>query len=269
MLNIFYHTTTSSNGIEVYQSSINANKTILQNNKNELNIGVAGDKFDFNFNNQPELLYTSEIEQVYKIKLALGYTYTFNHSWSANALLSPEIASVDFTEINSNNVNFNATAYFTKKWFSTNNNYTKLSLGASYTSTFGKMKFIPVLDFYQKMNSKFSYAIGFPQTFANYQINTKNSFKAAISYASFYGGISYPINYFTNANTTLLLEYANTTAALQYSYNFIPDWNIFFSAGYTIYNHLELTNTSHEQVYNFNYNSKLNLAIGINYNFKL
>lgn len=215
--------------------------------------------------NHNYLFNTDEIEQFYRIYYALTYSYPLKKNWRLTARVNPTMASNLKGKLSSEDILFNGGVLATKRW----GNFKKgssLTFGVVYATLSGKPGVIPIVGFSQKLSNRFSYTIGFPSTFFNYNLNAKHSFRIGIKQQGFYTNISGDNSPVINGEEAQKVQFRNFLANLDYKYKLTKTWSLNTSVGYSFSNTYSLLDADKDELYDFNINNRPFFSIGISYN---
>ena len=209
---------------------------------------------------------TEDITKLYNINYGLKYKLPIAQKWLLTSSAKAAIVSNLASSINSNDLLLTGSV-LASKTFGTEDHDELLSFGLSYTTITGKPSILPVVSYTKQVNDKFSFGIGFPETFAYYKINTISSIQSVLKMDGVYANLNneMAINTTTNAEK---LSLSSTSLGLGYNYAMDDSWRISFNGGYALSNNFELLNIDDDTVYNFETESKPFFSAGITFNIK-
>lgn len=188
----------------------------------------------------------------------LGYTFKINESWRFGAEAGLMIASNFSTgEIMNDDFIYTGALYFMKSkngegvakpW--------RLILGLSYSTTRGFPFPLPVINYYQKLNEKWSYMVGIPKANLKYAFNDRNSLQTFVTLDGFFANIqenfsATPLHQ-SQSNPVDSMSMTVVLGGLGYEYNFTEHLSLYLYAGYTLINDIRLRDDNLDDVYTIN-----------------
>lgn len=233
--------------------------------KGELINSVGFDSYCFNYTKDFGFS-TDNITKFYDLNYGLKYKLPVTATWLLTTSAKAAIVSNLTNTINSNDLLFTGDLLLTKT-FGEVEKEEALTFGVSYTTITGTPKVLPNVSYTKQVSEKFSFGIGFPETFANYKITDISSIKSIFLVDGFYANLNNNIG----INTTINAEkvaFASTSLGLVYSYMMDDYWAINFKGGYALSNNYKLLNNEDATIYNFNTTSKPFFSAGIILNLK-
>ncbi|MCF2876360.1 MULTISPECIES: DUF6268 family outer membrane beta-barrel protein [unclassified Tenacibaculum] len=207
---------------------------------------------------------TKEIETFYNLSYALSYSYPLKKQWLLTARVNPTISSNLKGSLSSEDLLLNGALLATKRW----GNFKKGSVmifGVAYATLSGKPGVIPFISFRQTLNERFSYGIGFPSTFFNYNLNKKNSFRVEARQQGFYANLSGSNSPIFNGEEAQKIQFRNFLANISYSYKFAKGWRAIANAGYSFSNTYSLLDVNKDELYDFDIDNRPFFSIGVAY----
>ncbi len=218
------------------------------------------DYFDININ-------TKDLGKFYGINYGLAYIYPLSDKWKISTRGGISIISNLANSISSDDLLFRGGITAIKKG-GTLNNPSKFIFGLGYTTFLGTPRILPIISYNKQLNEKFSYGIGFPNTFAKYKFNKQKSLKLGLWLNGFYANLSNPINA-TATKTSHKVTFRTVSLGLEYNYWMDDMWAIFIKGGYSFYNKYELLdNNAHNTTYDFGLGPTPFFSTGIKLNLK-
>jgi len=204
----------------------------------------------------------STIEGITSLKVGVSYLFKIGGAWEGVASLTPEL-NTNFEGAGIKDVYPGFFVGVTKT--TTGSSPSTLTMGVGYKGYFGKYRFMPIINYYKKVNEKISYNLGIPATEFAYKLGTRHTLKSIVFADAIYtkiGGDNYVNDGLQDNNATKIntLEMLTVNAGLEYNYLSADGWIGTLKTGYSFYNNLEVNNT------NINFNNSLYISIGFKYN---
>lgn len=228
-----------------------------------LSAGVSAYGIDYN-----DTGYTATMPQnITSIYLSAGYNYGLSSNWSATATFTPKVVS-DLKNTGIKDVYPGFFAGFTYK--PSAGSTTSITFGAGYNGYFGKYRFMPVVNFKGNLTEKASFNLGIPASWIAYTFSDTHALKAFVTTDGFYSrfttqtGSMYP----DAAKALRTMEMVNINSGVEYGYHSGKEWTALVRTGYSLYNKLEVPNSTGNNSIGFNNNLYLSAGFTYNLNFK-
>lgn len=211
------------------------------------------------------------IEDIHTAQFGIVYNQNLGNNWNITAAITPKVVADFGTTITGNDVY--PDSFIGVEKITTGNKKSKLTFGLGYKGYFGEYRLLPLVNFSKKINEKFSFMLGIPETSFTYKFNQNHSLTVNAVADGFYAEIRGE-NYFydTNTNNEFTIddfEMAMVTTGLTYNYTAGKKWMVSLKLAHNLYDTLTINgNEGSEQDIDFNNN--VNVAIGFTYfiNFK-
>lgn len=217
---------------EKYQ--LNLNGGIPINKKSFILLGLSSSMYDFDFSqNRVSGLGDSN---GYVFRARLGYRRILNNNWSLIGSISPTISSNLESSLTSEDFLFNSIAAASKKW-GNGENEKNLTVGLLYGNALGAPRLIPVINYQNRINKHWEYAIGIPVAKLQYYFSERSSISFTAGLEGFYINNSRDkeFNNVDLKNSKLAGNLILT--GLDYRKQFADNWIININAGFNpIYN---------------------------------
>ncbi|GAA4276377.1 DUF6268 family outer membrane beta-barrel protein [Aquimarina mytili] len=250
--------------VEKYTVNFNLGKRL--NKSQTIGFGVSYNAYNFMFNSTSNGFDASAYENIHDIMLKVYYKYAITTSWSANLMFSPTISSSLSESLSGEDLILSSIATLSKSW----RNGDKRSLlvfGIGYGASLGKPQFIPVISFRKKINARWSYILGAPQTMISYHSNERHKISAEASINGFFGNVSSGVDFpEIGSLQNTKLQYNSLDMALQYKYRIQPNWTTIIKMGYSPWNQLKILDNGNNEIYDFGASSSLFISMGLKYN---
>lgn len=252
-----------NDGVDFYKTDFKLNIPVKLK-KGVLINSVGYDYYQLSYSNAP--VNTEELNSFHGVNYRFTYLYPLNNKWNLSAGVGVSIASNLASSITKEDFLFNGGVTAIKK----GGTYKKPSLfvfGLGYSTLAGKPSVLPLISYSKKVNDTFSYGIGFPNTYATYILNDRNSFNASLWQNGFYANLSNPVGV-TMMDDANKASYTDISLGLDYAYQMDNTWAITFKAGYSFHNTYELLDRDNNTVYDFDLGPKPYFSTGIKLNLK-
>jgi len=252
---------TSEDGVDF--SKISAKYSYPKKLKKGVLINSVGvDYFQMNYDSHFEI-ETQDLENLYNINYNLRYVYPLDSKWVLMGQVGASLSSNLRNSIQSDDFIFTGGINAIKRG-GTLDNPSRLLLGFNYVTLTGKPRVLPMISYVKKVNDTFSYGLGFPNTYAKFNFNEKNSLKSLIWVNGFYTNLSNPI--FINANMEAKkASFRALLLGLEYGHLLNKRTSIILKGGYTLSNEYLLLDMNNNEVYNFNTTSEPYFSIGLKF----
>lgn len=244
-------------------------KTDLQLNiPIKLNSGILRNSISLNYyqtNFVDDIRFsTIDLEKNYGINYGLMYTFNFSDKWSLAARGGISLTSNFTNGILGDDLVFNGGLMGVKRG-GTADKPSKLMFGLGYATITGEPRVIPLISYTKKVSDKFSYGIGFPKTYASYNINERSTLKSILWMNGYYSNLSDPIDIGNNINAEKS-SFSAIALGIDYSYRMDESWSIVFKGGYSIKNKYDLLDNNNDIIYSFDSSSKPYFSTGVKFN---
>ncbi|OMP30147.1 DUF6268 family outer membrane beta-barrel protein [Mangrovimonas sp. DI 80] len=230
-----------------------------------LNFGLGYYNYGVIFNSfaEDEPLVNA-FEQNHLITLNAAYGLTFGNQWQWQISLSPTLSSTLNASPSLEDVIFNTKSTFSKKLKSIEG---QVEFGLGYGPLFGAPNLYPIISYKSTLGTKWSYQIGFPQSFIKYKPSWKNEWSFTAQQDGDY--INNPSNAYLFSNgeaiTNSKLEYRSTKFELNYSTALHEYYRVYIGAGYHTNTSLEINSQNGKSLYPLNSNNSLSIHFGIKF----
>ena len=204
------------------------------------------------------LFDTRDLERFQALELTLGYTYSMSEQWRFGAQGGVKVASnLERGDILKDDVIYTGAVYFIKtKEDERYEEPVRLILGLAYSTTSGIPFPLPVINYYKRFSSNWSYTLGIPKSNLKYYINDKNSLQGFATLDGFFANIqrNFDVNPMNTSSDDIAENISMTIvlAGLGYEYNFTDHFSFYLYAGHTLMNNIRLRDENLEKVYTIN-----------------
>ncbi len=201
------------------------------------------------------------LEHLNSYALSLGYTFKMNDIWrfgvegEANATSNFETG-----ELQAEDIEYTASVYFIKSKAAGEGDIRswRLILGSRY-STGSSIPFpLPIVNYFKRIDEKWSYTLGVPKTNLKYYLNDKHTLQAYASVDGYYANIQ---NKFSAAGNSpvdqgekLAQNISMTTvlSGIGYELRFLDYFSFYIYGGHSLLNNIRLRDENQDRVYTIN-----------------
>lgn len=256
-----------NDGIDFYKTDIKLSIPIKLK-KGILVNSLGLDYYQLNYKNDYSFT-TTDLTTFYGINYSLMYIYPLSKQWSLSAQVRSSIVSNLTGGIDGDDFLING-GLFAIKNIGTKEKPSRLMFGIGYTTIAGTPQILPTINYTKHVSDKFSYGIGFPNTYAEYKINDRSALKSLLWLNGFYANLSNPI-FVNTTDMASKVSFTSASLGLEYNYNMDKSWIISFKGGYSFYNDYSLFDSDGDRgdtVFDFDTTSKPFFSTGIKYILK-
>lgn len=204
------------------------------------------------------LFNTGELERFQSFEFTLGYTYEISGKWRFGVQAGTKVASnFEKGDILNDDVIYTGAVFFIKT--TEDERYeepVRLILGLAYSTTSGIPFPLPVINYYKKFGSNWSYTLGIPKSNLKYYINDKNSLQGFATLDGFFANIqrNFDVNPMNTSSDDIADNISMTIvlAGLGYEYNFTDHFSFYLYTGHTLLNNIRLRDDNLDKVYTIN-----------------
>lgn len=251
-----------NDGTGINRSGFSFQKTIPVNEKgNALLLGANYTLSAFDFENGQQSFPTSGLERFHTASLKAGYLKVLNPKWSLMAVAEPGVSS------NFNGAlkfrDFNLTAYVMAT-LSNRDHTAFLSFGMAYDMQLGFP--VGVVSYYKIVNEKWSYHLGVPSFYLNYNISKRSAIQPFAKLDWTLANIGKPVLPDQEKKKSRLSHIA-VIGGLGYHYRIGKSFSLFAEGGYSVFNELQIQDYKIDDnvLYDFDLKNSLYLNAGIRY----
>jgi hypothetical protein len=220
------------------------------------------DYYKLNYSNSFDI-QTNELEKLYAINYSIGYVRPLTAKWILMGQVGTSLSSNLTRSISSDDFIFRGGINAIKRG-GTLENPSRLTFGLNYTTITGEPRILPMISFTKKVNDKFSYGIGFPNTHAKYNFNEKHSLKSLIWINGFYSNLGNPILVDADIEAEKA-SYRAVSFGLEYNYLLNSNISLILKGGYSVSNEYHLLDTNNNEVYDFDTTPEPYFSVGLKY----
>ncbi len=239
----------------------------LKNAVNKESISIIGDyqTTHFKFVDEDVPFETEQIDNYQTMTLGLLYNRILNDSWGFTFKLAPQLSSnYDENEFESNDIFINGSVIFDKLNVE---KQTMWTFGVEYDAQYGLNFPIPVIAYTKRLNDKWAYKVGFPDSRAKWTFSDNHNFEAFTTLKGLVGNINddveiYKVDYTGTLNSTYFI------GGLGYNLRFLKNFLLESKVGFSAVNNLKVQSYDNDEIYDFDMKNSLYLNFGLKYNLK-
>ena len=206
----------------------------------------------------------SNLDRFYNLAYTFVYDHPLKNNWGLLGLFTPNISSNLAGKLTSEDVSLDGFVMAAKYWGNAEKG-SALSFGAGTIRLNGKKMVIPAVAYYRIVNPKFSYSIGFPETFIDYKFNEKSAIKAALLPVGFDANLSQDTPIMINGVEAKRAQYTSISFNVGYSHTLGGAWKFRANIGYSLTNDYTLVDDNGDELYDFEPETRPEFTIGIAY----
>lgn len=204
----------------------------LSDKNNYLVIGAEYNRYHFDFR-QPLPFDYSTLERLHIIDLNLGYTFQWSEDWRFIGAITPRLASNFELGVENNDFRLNASAAFMIERKDIEKPY-RFVIGLSYNSATGLPFPLPLINYYKRFHSNWSYSVGVPRWDIKYHSsNSKHVTQAALFLDGYFVNIQNDILLPNDAVGTAI-SLSALVSAVGYQYKFTKEISVYGLVGYSL-----------------------------------
>ncbi len=223
------------------------------------------DVHEFNYSGDNLLTNTEEIELFYNINYSLFMNYKFSDKWSLNALVAPFVLSNFDGDFSKDDFDFNGNIYVERTFFRKKGGYFQVALGFGRLTLNGNTQTTPISQIKARLNKKWSFVVGLPNTYVKWDMNKKHSLKALGDINDFSANLSRGNAFSDNAEADKAV-FTTVSAGLEYNFWITSSLGIMLKGTYPVWGDYEIRDSDNES---FDFGVSFNqpfIGIGIKFN---
>ncbi len=255
----YLHLPENDSGIQTsrYKFLINAPLKITENDY--LVVGAEYNQFDVDFSKMLPF-NSSVVEKLHIVDFNLGYITKWNENWRLIGIITPRLASNFTRAAFSEDFFFNATATFLKEVKNVDKPF-RVVLGLTFNSTTGLPIPLPLVSYYKKFHTNWSYQIGIPKMNFKYHPTEKHTLQMALLLDGYFINIQDDI-VLDDGGVGSRISLSALVGTLGYQYNFNKSTSLYMLAGSSILQEGILRNDKRERVFLLNNETNFYLRTG-------
>lgn len=217
---------------------------------------------------------TQDLEHLKSYSFSLGYTYKMTDEWRFG--LEGEIdatSNFETGDLQSEDIEYTASVYFIKSKDAKDGDIRswRLILGSRY-STASRIRFpLPIVNYFKRLNEKWSYTLGVPKTNLKYYLSDKHNFQAYVGLDNFFANTQNKFSVAGNSPSGLgekLAQNISITTVLSglgYELQFSKYFSFYIYGGYSLINNIRLRDENQDRVYIINDSNSLYGRTGLKF----
>ncbi|WP_231928699.1 DUF6268 family outer membrane beta-barrel protein [Formosa sp. Hel1_31_208] len=207
----------------------------------------------------------SLIESIQVIDLNIGYTFKTSENWRLGFKFNPRIASTLTNSLTSDDIFINGGAFAitdrTKD--ETIKRPYRLTLGLTYNTTAGVPFPLPFVNYYRRVNEKWSFSVGVPKSNIKYFFNEKSIFQTFAGLDGYFAHVQRPL--LIDGKKVNNISLSLGVGGLGYEYLFTKHLVAYMYAGYTFRLNNVLRDENRDEVFKLDDVNAFYLRTGIKF----
>ena len=249
----------NNTGINTSRYRILLNAPFKINKEDFLVVGGEYNKLDIDFTR--EFPFDKEkIEKLHIIDLNIGYITKWNDNWRVVGIITPRIASNLTEGTLTGDFFFNATASFWKENNTAEKPY-RIVLGLSYNSTTGLPIPLPLVSYYRRFHSNWSFTLGVPKSNFKYHPSKNHTFQLVLLLDGYFINAQDDID-LPNGNVGSKISLSVLVASFGYQYNINKNMSVYAMLGRSLILDSTLRDDDRNDVFLLNNEANLFLRTG-------
>ncbi|MEW7281073.1 hypothetical protein ABW636_20960 [Aquimarina sp. 2201CG1-2-11] len=185
--------------------------------------------------------------------LELGYTFKMKNNWRFGSKLGMKISSnFEDSGIKSDDLRYTGAIYFVKSYeYDEKPKMARLVMGVKYTTPASINFPLPILNYFKRFHTNWSFSVGTPKSNIKYYFNKKNTLQAFVGLDRFYANLQNNRSILVEGQGVQVAEnisMLNIMGALGYEHYFTEHLLFFFYTGYTLSNEIRLRNADQNDI---------------------
>lgn len=215
--------------------------------------------------NEPYPFDVNQINALNIIDLNLGYTFKTSEFWRFGLKLNPRIASTLNTSITKDDLFLNGGVFAIND--RTDDPLAKKPhrwiYGLTYNTTAGVPIPLPFINYYRKINDKWSYSAGIPKSNVKYYFNDSSILQVYATLDGYFANLQQPIT--INGQQANNISLSVAVGGLGYEYCFTEHLVAYVYSGYTFRLNNVFRNNDRDEVFQLNERNAFYLRTGIKF----
>jgi len=240
------------------------NYPIKIKDKNYLVIGAEYNRILLNLNEEYPF-DNEDLSALNIIDFNLGYTFKTSEYWRIGLKINPRIASTLNSTVTMDDVFLNGGIFAIND--RTNDDTAKkpyrLVLGLTYNTTVGIPFPLPFINYYRRLNKKWSFSAGVPKSNLKYYFNEESILQIFASLDGYFANLQQPIIIDGQQANNISLSVA--VGGLGYEYCFTDNLVAYLYSGYTFRLNNILRNEDRDNIFQLNQRNAFYLRTGIKF----
>lgn len=255
-----------SDDISYQKTSTKLSFPLIRGHKFSIFNTLGLDIHDFNSENNELLTNTDEIDRFYNVGYSLFMNYKLSEKWSLNALLSPFVSSDLEDSFSFDALKFNGNIFAERIFFRKKGGYFQLGFGVGYMTLNGTTQVNPIVQLKSRLNEKWSFALGLPNTYLKWDFHKNHSLKVMGDLNDFYADLNNNSGLLTNAQADKIV-FTTASIGLEYNYWLTSSLGIMVKGSYPVWGNYEIKDSDDNTLYEFDTSfEKPFIGVGIKFN---
>jgi len=197
----------------------------------------------------------TNLDRFQSFRATLGYTFPMKNDWRFGATVGAIVAS-NFSKDNfeSDDLLYTGAVYFIKsRKDAVKPN--RLILGLQYSTTAGRPFPLPIVNYFRRFDTNWSYTLGVPKTNLKYYIGDKSILQSFVTLDGFFANLQENRPTVVSDGTTKNADNISMTvvlAGLGYEYKITDHLFYYIYAGYTLANDIRLRDDNQDDIFTVN-----------------
>ena len=240
------------------------NYPIKIKDKNYLIIGAEYNRIILNLEDQYPF-NTSDLSALNIIDLNIGYTFKTSENWRIGLKVNPRIASTLNGTITMDDIFLNGGIFFIKDRTSAKDikRPYRLIFGLTYNTTAGIPFPLPFVNYYRRVNRKWSFSAGIPKSNLKYHFNDSSNIQLFTALDGYFANLQKPI--LINGEEANNISLSVVVGGLGYEYAFSDNLVAYLYSGYTFRLNNILRNDERDNIFRLNQRNAFYLRTGIKF----
>jgi hypothetical protein len=210
------------------------------------------------------LPFTESIERFYAMNYRVNYIRSISKNWQFGTSFLVGTQSNFRSSISSEDFNLGGGLFFAKNSLGKQSR-SRLVIGLNFSNALGEPRLLPMIGYTKIYNNGNAFALGFPNTFYNYQLNSKTSLKALLDFQGFYANVGDQprLNQDENINKAFFLS---AGLGLELKRKIDANWLVFLKSTYAFLNDYTLLNEAETEIIDFGLDPVFYISTGVTFN---
>lgn len=193
-----------------------------------------------------------DLKRLHIIDFNLGYTFKWNTNWRLGFKINPRIASTLNAKITMDDVFLNGGIFAIKDRTDAKDikRPYRLVVGLTYNTTAGIPFPLPFINYFRRINEKWSFSAGVPKSNLKYYFNEKNIVQTFLGLDGYFANIQNPI--VTNNKLANSISLSVAIGGFGYEHCFTKHIVAYSYVGYTLRLNNVLRNEDREELFQLN-----------------
>ncbi len=224
------------------------------------------DRHQFEYNATTAALDTRNLETFYNANYSLFATYKLSDKWSLNTLLTPFAISNFEEDFSFDEVEFNGNLFLERTFYRRNGGYFQIGLGVGYMTLNGTTQLTPISQIKARLNEKWSFVLGLPNTYVKYDFHPSHSIKLLGDLNDFSARLNGSGSVLTGAEVENAV-FTTISGGLEYNFWITKSFGLMAKGTYPVWGDYELRDDDNDPSFEFDTSfSQPFFSIGIKFN---